>query len=263
MEQPTYIFRLDDISWDMNTSNFMRIRDLFIRYGIRPLIGVIPCNKDEKLIKQSGEERLSREEFWREIKKLQDTYRWTIALHGFNHIYRTKNSGLFHINKRSEFAGIPFDEQFRMIREGKEILETHGLETKVFMAPAHSLDWNTVAALRENGIVVVTDGITAYPYRKRGVWFIPQVANWPNEKAWGIESVCFHINEWTEEKFIHFEEFLQNRSDSCCDFQTVIDHSIKGDYDKYRFQNLFSGIIMRIYVFVRAIRYRLILLKSR
>ena len=247
----------------MNVSNFMRIRDLFIKYDIKPLIGVIPCNKDEKLIKQARGEKMSQEAFWHEMKILQDTYGWTIALHGLYHIYKTQNGGLFRINKRSEFAGISYDEQLRMIREGKEILETHGLKAKAFMAPAHSLDWNTVAALRENGIVVVTDGIAAYPYQKRGVWFIPQVANWPNEKAWGIESVCFHINEWTEDKFNQFEEFLQNSSNSCCGFQTVIDYSVNGNYEKYCFLNLLSMVILRMYVIGRAIKYRISLLKKR
>ena len=263
MKQLIYIFRLDDISWCMNAPNFMRIRDLLIRYDIRPLIGVIPCNKDEKLINQAGKEIMPQEAFWQEMRILQDTYGWTIALHGFNHIYKTQNGGLFRINKRSEFAGIPYDEQCRMIREGKEILETHGLEVKAFMAPAHSLDWNTVAALRRNDIMVVTDGIAAYPYQKRGVWFIPQVATWPNKKAWGIESVCFHINEWNDKKFIQFEEFLQNNSNHCNDFQSVIDCSINGDYKKYRVSNFLSKIYMRMYVFARAMKYHISFSKNR
>ena len=41
-----YIFRLDDISWDMNYENFKRIKQLFTDYGIKPIIGVIPKNED-------------------------------------------------------------------------------------------------------------------------------------------------------------------------------------------------------------------------
>ena len=63
MKKPTFVFRLDDISWDMNARNFARIRDLFVRYGIRPLIGVIPFNRDEKLMAKGGEDRMEPEAF--------------------------------------------------------------------------------------------------------------------------------------------------------------------------------------------------------
>ncbi len=263
MKQSAIIFRLDDISWDMNGDNFLRIRELFIRYGIKPLIGVIPCNKDEKLVKQARGKGMSQEAFWKEIKTLQDEYGWSIALHGFNHVYKTQNGGLFRINNRSEFAGVPYDEQFRMIKEGKRKLNEYGLETNVFMAPAHSLDWNTVAALRENGIAVVTDGIAAYPYRKRGIWFIPQVANWPQKRARGVESVCFHINDWKEEKFLELEKFIQNNVDLCDDFQNVIDYAVNGEYVKHSLFNFFSGIYMKIYVIGRGIKYRISIIKNK
>ena len=43
------IFRMDDICPDMNYEKFARARDMFIRYHVRPLLGVIPDNKDLKL----------------------------------------------------------------------------------------------------------------------------------------------------------------------------------------------------------------------
>ena len=67
-----YIFRLDDISYDMNFENFCRVRDLFFKYNIKPIIGVIPCNKDKKLKSQIGKEKITEEFFWKMIKELQD-----------------------------------------------------------------------------------------------------------------------------------------------------------------------------------------------
>ena len=191
------------------------------------------------------------------MKTLQDTYGWTIALHGLHHTYRTQDGGLFRINPRSEFAGLPYEEQLGMIREGKEILEAHGLKIGAFMAPAHSLDWNTVAALRENGITTVTDGIAACPYRKRGVWFIPQVAPWPDERMPDVESVCFHTDNWNDAKFAQFEAFLREKADQCRDFSSVIELARSGAYGKHRLRNLIGGLRLKLYVRTRAIRYRL------
>lgn len=256
MQPTTYVFRLDDISWQMNTRNFHRIRDVFIKYKIKPLIGVIPDNKDEKLIKQADIYSIPQEEFWEEIRTLANKHGWAVALHGLNHIYRTKKCGMFHINNRSEFAAISYAEQDRMICEGRGILEAHGIITKIFMAPAHSLDWNTVAALRNNDFEFITDGLSAYPYRKKGIWFIPQVASWPDRRLWGIQTVCLHINEWTEERFVQFETFLKNEREYCRDYPHIIDNILAGDYEKYHLNNFTSKIFMRIYIFFRRIRYQ-------
>ncbi len=47
--KPSYIFRIDDICPQMNWDNFNKLRTIFERYDIKPIIGVIPDNKDKKL----------------------------------------------------------------------------------------------------------------------------------------------------------------------------------------------------------------------
>ena len=199
----SYVFRLDDISWDMNYENFCRIRNLFFMYGIQPLIGVIPKNEDPKLKSQVGIRRISEQEFWDEMYELQSNHGWSVALHGYEHVYVTANGGMFNINPWSEFAGLSYKQQDEKIRRGKAILEEHGLTIDAFMAPGHSLDWNTVEALKENGIFTVTDGIAVYPYWKYGMLFIPQVWSWPKDGIWGIETVCLLINSCNENLFLH------------------------------------------------------------
>lgn len=218
----TYVFRMDDISWDMNYENFSRIRDLFFKYDIRPLIGIIPKNEDPKLKAQVGERHLTEEEFWSEMRSLQRDRGWAIALHGYDHVYITEDSGIFGINKRAEFADVPYEVQEEKIRLGKEILEANGLTIDAFMAPAHSLDWNTVEALKKNGIFVVTDGLTAYPYHKNGMLFIPQVWSWPHKISHGIATACFHVNTWDNQRFIRFEKFLQQNFTACTSFQEIV-----------------------------------------
>lgn len=230
-----YIFRLDDISWDMNYENFSRIRDLFFQYNIRPIIGVIPANADEKLKTQVGERRLSQEEFWAEMRALQHEHGWAVALHGYDHVYITADSGMFGINPRAEFAGLPYDRQEEKLRRGKAVLEEHGLTVDAFMAPSHSMDWTTVEALKANGIFTVTDGLGVYPYRKNGVLFVPQTWAQPWWGICGYDTVCFHVNLWKEKNFKRIERFFQKSSKKCTSFQELCDNAAQ-----------FEGVAFRI-----------------
>ena len=205
-----YIFRLDDICPDMNYNNFVRIKEIFIKYNIKPIIGVIPCCNDNKLRMQAQGHFVDEDKFWHEMKQLQDNNGWEIALHGYDHVYISKDSGIFKTNKRSEFAGLPYEVQIEKIEKGKRILESKGLNIRAFMAPAHSLDWNTIEALKQNEIYVVTDGLSAFPYVIRDVLFVPQISSWPKRKIIGVDTVCLHINTWTEKMFDKLEYFLNN-----------------------------------------------------
>lgn len=240
-----YVFRLDDICPNMNWQNFCRIRDIFIERGIRPVLGVIPDNKDSFLVKQSSFHDVPENLFWQEIKKLQDDNKWVVALHGFNHLYVNNNSGILHINKRSEFAGLNHELQAKKIREGKAILESRGLKIKVFMAPSHSFDWETVEALKDNSIFNVTDGISAFPYMKKGIMFVPNVLSWPKRKRVGIYTVCFHVNEWNDDMFEKLEKVLDNEWLHAIDYPFEFHES----NTKYKIVN----IIVKMEYFLRRI----------
>lgn len=235
-----YIFRLDDISYDMNFENFCKIRDLFFKYNIKPIIGVIPCNKDKKLKSQVGAELITQEYFWDMIKELQHKG-WSISLHGFDHVYISRDSGIFMRNDRAEFAGLPYDIQELKIREGKKILEGHGLSITSFMAPAHSLDWNTVKALLQNGISCITDGKTAFPYHKKGMFFVPQIWPWPRRKIVGIQTVCLHINLWDEVSFKMLENRLKTMK-NIITFEDVLANEKKYDGLIYKTINILSKV---------------------
>ncbi len=203
-----FIIRMDDISWDMNYGNFARVRDVLNKYGIQPLIGVIPCNVDSKL-KNYSDNGISQEDFWREIQVLQDVWGWDIALHGYEHRYVNDCPGVLNRNAKSEFAGLPLEEQIEKIKKGKSILTEHGLKIKAFMAPSHSFDMNTVRAIRENGIEVVTDGNAAYPFSRNGVWFVPQLRSWPDKRGVGIDTVCYHTNAMQDKDIARLEAFVK------------------------------------------------------
>ena len=49
--------RLDDITPDMDWERFLACKEILDRHGIRPLIGVVPDNRDDLLKVKSEESR--------------------------------------------------------------------------------------------------------------------------------------------------------------------------------------------------------------
>ncbi len=222
-----YCFRIDDISWDMNYKNFERIRDLLFKYDIRPVIGVIPNNKDEKLRTQSQGNGISEEKLWDEVKMLQKEKGWSIALHGYEHRYVNNESGMFNVNKQSEFAGLSYEEQYEKIQNGLDIFSKHNIIADAFMAPGHSLDFNTVKVLHDCEINVITDGKKALPYCKNGILFIPQINPWPWLGMWGMDTACFHVNLWNDALFERLEKYIKNHRKNIVNFDQVVSAMVK------------------------------------
>ena len=70
----------------------------------------------------------------------------------------------------------------------------------VFMAPGHSFDKITLAALEESNFNYVTDGFGLYPWQENNLIFIPQVFSSFTSFGFGIYTVCLHINKLSEEQ---------------------------------------------------------------
>lgn len=60
-----------------------------------------------------------------------------------------------------------------MLTEGKKVLTQKGIETDIFMAPAHSYDKKTLKALKETGFNILTDGFGDLPYEWKEMKFYP------------------------------------------------------------------------------------------
>ena len=201
--------RLDDITPDMNHVKFERVRLILNENGIRPLIGVVPYSKDEtlRIEKPDGD-------FDKLIKELQDEG-WIIALHGYNHLYTTKSKGLFPINNFSEFAGVDYDKQEVMIRQGLAQLREWGIEPTVFMAPGHTFDANTIKALKVNGINKITDGFGNRPYIRNGMVFYPissRRADCISDKD-GYSTYVLHTNTMSDKGIEDFERMIKDHRD--------------------------------------------------
>ncbi len=209
-------FRFDDITTHMNWDMFDRLVELFSKYQIKPLLGVIPDNRDPTLLKLPY-----REDGWAKIKALKDRG-WLMAQHGYQHAYVSDNAGLLGINHYSEFAGVAYQTQFDMLRDGRKLLEEHGLASDIFMAPAHSYDDQTLQALSALGFRYVTDGYSLLPYKRHGLKIIPCQTSVPRKIPFGLLTICLHPNTMTDEAFITLYKWLEHNRECVCDYEAAL-----------------------------------------
>lgn len=207
-------FRLDDIVKDMNWDTFYAVKSVFDQYGIKPLIGVVPDNQDAALRKGQ-----SRQDFWDIVRMLQQEG-WTIAQHGYQHVYTSKSGGLLRLKDKSEFAGLALAQQQEKIRRGKEILQKEEIYVTIFMAPGHTFDRNTLKALRACGFEAVTDGYSFHSYVRQGILHIPSRSSKPQLKK-GVDTICLHTNTMTEEEIRQLQEFVEKNRKSIQNFSEV------------------------------------------
>ena len=203
-----YIMRLDDACPKRNVKNWDRMESLLDAYGVKPLIGIIPDCKDPNM-----DEYEFDPDFWSWRVKCWQEKGYQLALHGFNHVFRTNDGGVNPVNKRSEFAGVPYEDQKRMIGEGVAILRKYGVNPKVFFAPAHTFDNNTIEALKEmSDIRIISDTPSFRPYKKYGMTFIPQQSGVARELPFDTVTFCYHPNVMTDKNFERLELFLRKHS---------------------------------------------------
>jgi hypothetical protein len=205
-----YLFRMDDITPGMDWNRFWAIMQLFKRHQVKPLLGVVPDNRDPNL------ERCSRHpRFWEILRNLADNDAVDIAQHGYQHIlvHRPDTSILgptFGVRKEvTEFAGDPFYDQDFRIREGLRILQQHGISTSYWMAPNHSYDDTTLRALRHNGFTAISDGVALFPFLIDGLVFVPQTSWRPRWMPLGVHTICLHTNEITPQHVKELRVFLR------------------------------------------------------
>lgn len=207
--------RMDDITPDMNWENFLRFKKLCDLYQIRPLIGVVPENQDSMLKVDS-----ERKDYWKYLLELQKEG-WVIAQHGVTHVYRTKKKGCFPLNALSEFAGLSYEKQYELLKRGKECLLLHGVQTDIFMAPAHSYDKQTLRALKKLGFTKLTDGFGDEPYKWKGLIFYPISFKKSNSlrKTKGYTTFVVHTNMMNDKDFERYEYLFKENQDRLISFK--------------------------------------------
>ena len=203
--------RIDDVTEDMDWEKFDWAEQIFDHYGICPLLGVVPDNRDKKLHYKDN-----RENFINRVAECLEKG-WSVAQHGTYHVYETQNGGMLGINHNSEFAGLPYEIQLEKLQKGREILCGYGIKTDIFMAPGHTYDKNTLRALKACGFSTVTDGLYKNPYWDEGHLFIPCRMT-SNYRLKGIDTICLHTNLMQDEDFHKLEEFCRQHKEEIIPF---------------------------------------------
>lgn len=222
------LIRLDDITDHMNWELMKKSEKLFDKYNVKPLLGVIPNNKDKEFLKFE-----KKNDFWEQVRNWQKKG-WEISMHGFTHVYdkETNKKDFFGYGGRSEFFGHPLDVQIEKIAHGLQVFKSEGIKIRSFFAPNHTYDENTFKALKENRLNYIIDGYGFYPYKDYEINFIPQLFYKEIMLPFGIQSTQVHLNYMNDIDFIRFEKFIKNNAKKTINFDEVLKSINNGIFSK-------------------------------
>ena len=213
------LIRMDDISENMNWELMNKCEELFDNYKIKPLLGVIPINRDPELLRFP-----QNHNFWKRVDSWKNKG-WEITMHGCNHLYTqiSDKKDIFNYGGNSEFYGLDYTKQLEKIKTGLDEFNKRKITIRSFFAPNHIYDENTLKALKHSKIKIVIDGYGLFPYYKNEILFIPQLFYKEILLPFGIQSTQIHINEWNETSFKNFESFINKNSEKIINLDYVID----------------------------------------
>ena len=218
-----YLLRFDDLCPTVSCARWERFLPLIEEFEIRPILAVIPDNLDHSLELSPPDP-----EFWSGMRALQAAGA-TIALHGYQHICDSRGQSLLALHRCSEFAGVAEDVQRQWIRAGLEILRDHGLNPKLWVAPRHGFDGNTLRVLREQGIHALSDGFARVPFKRGGLTWIPQQLWAPVDKQRGLWTICIHPNSAGSSLVAQLHLFLRLHAAQFTSVERVLDELCPGE----------------------------------
>ena len=157
-QPPQYLVRLDDFCPTMLEDRRERFLSILARHGVSPILAVVPDNQDPDLIRQSPDPQ-----FWDRMRSLQAAGA-AIAMHGYRHICASRGVSILGLHQETEFAGVDPSLQQHWLRSGLAILHGQGLQPRLFVAPRHGFDRNTLRALAAEGLNVLSDGFARRPF---------------------------------------------------------------------------------------------------
>ena len=218
-ENTKILIRLDDIAENMNWDLMKKSELLFEKYGIKPVLGVIPNNKDNELLSYP-----KKNDFWNQVRIWRDKG-WEIAMHGSTHVYDKicENKDYFGHSGESEFCGHSLETQTSKIKSGLKKFNDEKIEIRSFFAPNHTYDMNTFVALKNSGINEIIDGYGLMPYTENGLKFIPQLFYKLFILPFGIQTTQIHLNYWNQKDFDIFEKFIIKNSNKIISYDQAIE----------------------------------------
>jgi predicted deacetylase len=217
-ENTGILIRLDDIAENMNWDLMKKSELLFEKYQIKPVLGVIPNNKDNDLLSYP-----KRNDFWEKVREWRNKG-WEISMHGSTHVYDTnsKNKDYFGYGGGSEFCEHSLEIQMLKLKDGLKKFSDEKIRIRSFFAPNHTYDKNTFAALKNSGINEIIDGYGLMPYTENGIKFIPQLFYKVIALPFGIQATQIHLNYWKQDDFDNFERFIIRNSNKIITYDQAV-----------------------------------------
>jgi len=208
-----YLVRFDDICPTMNWRVWNRVEELLLRYEIQPILAVVPDNQDPALCVDGPESS-----FWERVRRWQ-ARGWAIGLHGYQHQAPGK---VVTANGCGEFGGLPLEQQETKLRLALEIFARENVTADLWIAPFHSFDALTLAALCRVDLCVACHGYYLWPHTdRRGIFWIPQQLWGFRRRPAGVWTVCHHHNAWGSAEISRFEEGLKKYRPAIVDFGAI------------------------------------------
>ena len=232
-ENTGFLIRLDDIAENMNWSMMDRAANLFDKFRIKPVLGVIPNNEDPELLTLPKK----KIDFWEQVRTWKNRG-WEIAMHGNNHVYDKfcSKSDYLGLGGNSEFCNHTYESQLEKIKSGLNKFNNESIKIKTFFAPNHTFDKNTLLALKNCKITEIVDGYGLMPYEENGIKFIPQLFYKMFTLPFGIQTIQIHINYFGEKDFDNLKKFVELNSKKIITYEQAI----------YKLKNTFAYNIIRI-----------------
>ena len=198
------LIRFDDIAENMNWNLMEKCEKLFDQFNIKPVLGVIPNNKDKELLSYP-----LKNDFWKTVKDWQSKG-WEIAMHGYNHLYEieTNKKDFFKYGGKSEFYGQSLERQSSKIKDGLKIFQKNNIKIRTFFSPNHTYDKNTFEALKLNNINEIIDGYGLKPYIENDIKFIPQLFYKNFFLPFGLQTTQIHLNYWNDNDYKNFSKLV-------------------------------------------------------
>ena len=238
------LIRFDDIAENMNWRLMDKCEQLLDKYNIKPIIGVIPNNKDSVL-----KSFPKKENFWEIIRKWQ-LKGWEISMHGYNHLYHrdTNKNDYFQYGGKSEFFGETLISQTEKIQKGLEIFKKNKIKIRSFFAPNHTYDSNTFLALKNSGIHEVIDGYGLKPYVKNNIKFIPQLFYKLFFLPFGLQATQIHLNSMDDKDFAVLKSLIENKYRNIITYNEAVNLLSNNIFDK-----IINKLVFYILIFKRKI----------
>jgi hypothetical protein len=212
-----YLIRMDDACPTMDSQRWARLEGILDAHDIRPIVAVVPDNKDPELNIESPDP-----EFWNKVRNWQ--YKgWTIAMHGETHLMRpTDAQQILPFYKRSEFSGLSLTEQSEKLQRAQAVFEREKISVETWIAPAHCFDWITLDALKNcTTVKIISDSIATNVYFQNGFYWVPQQLWEFRDLPFGLWTICLHPNRMDDAALQNFEKNVQAFSGRILNFSNV------------------------------------------